>query len=172
MILTSDINLYNSIWESAERKLKDEMGLFDRLIDIFVVACSIGIKEDKFIDDTDTGGIVVKSIGRNTYQSLNNTDLKDILDYMLQIAIINSKYLSFDKDERLKLAFDPDYKIEKFSPASFLVGFANYGIGKIMKTVKSDSTIVAIGELFSFFTELTESKYDDILNTITIDSLK
>jgi len=170
MILTSDINLHNPLWDEAERKLKDDMKLFSRLVDIFLIACSIGIKDDEIIADEE-GLSIVRTIGRNTYQSMINTDLKEQLDYMLQNAIINSKHLSFDMDERLKLAFDPDYKNDKLKPASFLAGFANYGISQILNTVKSDSPIVAIGELFAYLTTLSDSVYDELLQNITLDKI-
>ena len=146
------------------------MGLFSRLVDIFLIACSIGIKDDEIIVDEESSSIV-RTIGRNTYQSMINTDLKEQLDYMLQNSIINSKHLPFDIDERLKLAFDPDYKNEKLKPSSFLANFATYGIKKMLDAVKSDSPIVAINELFAYLTTLSESRYEELLKNITLDNI-
>ena len=104
--------------------------------------------------------------------SLTNTDLRELLDFMLQNAIINSKTLAFSEDDRLKLAFDPDFVIQKFSPASFLTGFANYGINEIFKHIDSQSSLVAIDELYKYFSELEDSQYEEILKNITLDVLK
>lgn len=171
MILTSDLRMFNSIWDEAERKLKDEMKLFSRLIDIYVLACAIGIKEDEIIKNDESIVNPVREINRNTYSSMINTNLREMLEFMLQNALINSKHISFDMDERLKLAFDPDYKNDKISAATFLTNFANYGIVKIMECIKSDSPLVAISELFSYFTILSESRYDEILQSITLDKI-
>ena len=179
MILNSDLILYHPLWERADAELcsKDGISLFNRLIDVYIIACSIGIKEDKSITDLedkkDEDNITPKkSIGRNTYMSPTNTDLRELLDFMLQNAIINSKTISFDNDERLKLAFDPDYTIPKFSATTFLTGFANYGIEQIFNHIDSQSPIVAVDELFKYFNSLSESKYDEILKNITLDELK
>ena len=102
-------------------------------------SCNIEIIED------EEGLSIVRTIGRNTYQSMINTDLKEQLDYMLQNSIINSKHLNFDMDERLKLAFDPDYKNEKLKPSSFLAGFANYGIKKMLENGTLE--IIPLGHL-------------------------
>ena len=169
MILSSDIILYHSLWERADKELVDDFGVFSRLIDIYILACSIGIKEDKIVVAVKDPAIEEKNIGRNTYMSLQNTDLHDALDFMLQNALINSKTLELDSDERLKLAFDPDYTVNKLSAASILTGFANYGIEQIYKKIDSSSPLVVIDELYKYFNELVESRYDDIMKAITLE---
>ena len=49
MILNSDLNLSHPLWEQADNELCNnrELGIFNRLVDIYVLACAIGIKEDK-----------------------------------------------------------------------------------------------------------------------------
>lgn len=174
MLLNTDIMLYHPIWERADTELcsKEGISLFNRLVDVYILACAIGIKEDKTLAAPEDVNSVVKTIGRNTYMSLTNTNLRELLDFMLQNAIINSKTLSFDVDERLKLAFDPDYTFSKFSPASFLTGFANYGIDQIFKHIDSQSSLLAVDEIYKYFTSLEESKYEDILKNITLDISK
>ena len=177
MQLNSDIELKHPLWEKAEVVLlnktnnKDDIGFFKRLIDIFIVACAIGIREDKTITKIDDPLENHKTIGRNTYSSLINTDLKNLLDHMLQNALICSDTIDFDLDERLRLAFDPDYTNGKISAASFLVGFANYGIVQIFEHVKSTSSLLVIDELHEYFNSLTESSYDEILNNLTLEDL-
>ena len=175
MRLTSDIILYHKNWERADDELCNSasIGLFSRLVDLFLVACAIGIREDKTSDVPDELSLDnPKNIGRNTYQSLANTDLYDLLDFMLQNAILNSKTINLDEDERLKLAFDPDYNNKKISPMNFLVGFANYGLEQIYKKIDSKASIIAIDELYKYFNSLTLTKYDDLLLNFTIEDLK
>ena len=174
MILNSDIILSHPLWEKADAELcsKDRIGLFGRLIDIYILACSIGIKEDKISSATDNPLNPPKSIGRNTYQSIINDNLKKLLDFMLQNALINSQTIDLDLDERLKLAFDPDYNNNKISAANFLTGFANYGIERIFERTSSTASIVGIEELYQYFSSLEESRYDDILANITLEDIK
>ena len=174
MILNSDIILAHPLWERADNELcsKDRIGLFGRLVDVYVLACSIGIKEDKVVTSLENPLNPPKSIGRNTYQSIINENLKKLLDFMLQNALINSKTIDFDMDERLKLAFDPDYVNNKLSAANFLTGFANYGIERIFEKLTSAASIVGIDELYIYLSSLEESKYDDILANITLEDIK
>ena len=172
MILNSDINLIHPLWERADNELCDnsELGIFNRLVDVYVLACDIGIKEDKTLTEIENPLENTKSIGRNTHRE--NLDLRDMLDFMLQNALINTSTLKFDLDERLKLAFDPDYNVSKLSAANFLTGFANYGIEKIFECIGSKSSLVAVSELYSYFESLAESRYDEILKNITLEDLE
>lgn len=171
MILNSDINLFHPLWERADNELCDntQLGIFNRLVDVYVLACAIGIKEDKVITEIEDPLEKEKSIGRNTHRE--NLDLRDMLDFMLQNALINSQTLKFDMDERLKLAFNPDYNVNKLSAANFLTGFANYGIVKIFENIDSRSPLVAVSELYAFFESLAQSRYEEILKTITLEEL-
>jgi hypothetical protein len=174
MILNSDLILSYPLWERADDELcgKEGIALFNRLVDVYILACSIGIKDDKAIQNYDDQLISPKSIGRNTYMSPTNTNLRDLLDFMLQNALLNSSLINFDIDERLKLAFDPDYNVSKLSAAQFLTGFANYGIKEIFDHIDSKSSIVAVDELYKYLNSIAESKYDDILKNITLEQLK
>lgn len=173
MILNSDLILYHPLWEKADEFLcnKDAIGLFRRLVDVYIIACAIGIKEDKTITKIENPMDNPKTIGRNTYMSMTNIDLKDLLDHMLQNALICSQTIDLDIDERLKLAFDPDYTNSKISAAGLLNGFANYGIEQIFSQIDSSSPLVVIDQLYKYFESLTESNYDDILQSITLEEL-
>ena len=172
MDLNSDLVLYHPLWEQADNELcnNNELGIFNRLIDIYVLACAIGIKEDKTINDIENPLPTPKTIGRNTHRE--NEDIRNILDFMLQNAIINSTMIDYDIDERLKLAFNPDHTIKKFHPANFLNGFANYGLTKIYEHIETKSSLVALDELYKYFDSLTESKYEEILKNITLDDIE
>ena len=174
MILNSDIMLHHPLWERADAELVkkgDNIGLFNRLIDIYIIACSIGIKDDEVVADIELPLESPKAISRNTYTSITNSDLKELLEFMLQNAIINSKTIDFDEDERIKLAFDPDYSIKNFSPTGFLTGFANYGIEKIFEEIKTDAPFIAIENVNTYLNSLVEEKYDEILKSITLEEL-
>ncbi len=161
------------LWERADNELcsNNELGIFNRLVDVYVLACAIGIKEDKVINEVDIDNPLTapKTIGRNTHRE--NTDIRDLLDFMLQNALIHSKTINLDEDERLKLAFNPDYVNKKIKAAEFLTGFANYGIMQIFENLKSHSSLVAEVELYQYFESLANEKYDDILKTITLEDL-
>ena len=83
---------------------------FTSLVDVYILACSIGIKDDRTLSISDEQSQGQKTIRGNTYMSLTNTGSRGLLDFMLQNAIINSKTLNLSVDDRLKLAFDPDFR--------------------------------------------------------------
>lgn len=171
MQLSSDITMYHPLWERADNELcsTNELGIFNRLVDVYVLACAIGIKEDKVIidDDIDDPLSSPKTIGRNTHRE--NLDIRDLLDFMLQNALINSATISLDEDERLKLAFDPDYANKKINASNFLTGFANYGITKIYENITSNSTLVVESDLYKYFESLADAQYDKIIESITLE---
>lgn len=125
MILNSDLILFHPLWEKADNELcgKDGIGLFNRLIDVYVLACAIGVKEDKAITEYELPLSNPKSIGRNTYMSPTNVDLSNLLSFMLQNILLNSKTISLEMDERLKLAFDPDYNSNKLRASETIKWF-------------------------------------------------
>lgn len=174
MILSSDLELRHPLWERADNELcsSNELGIFNRLVDVYVLACAIGINEDKVINDSDIDNPLtsIKTIGRNTHRE--NTDVRDLLDFMLQNALIHSKTLNLDEDERLKLAFNPDHVNKKIKAAEFLTGFANYGITQIFDNLTSQSSLVAEAELYKYFESLSNAPYEKILENITLDDLK
>ena len=174
MNLSSDLILTHPLWEKAQDDLINRLGIFNRLIDLFLIACSIGIRDDKQInsDDIDTPLSQPRSIGRNTYLSAINTDLSDLLNLMLQNSILTSKCLNMDLDERLKLSFNPDYENKKFSPANFLIGFANYGIVEIFDHINCDLPATTVSDdLYAYLNTLRDNDYEDLINTITLDDL-
>ena len=173
MQLSSDIEMRHPLWERADNELcsSNELGIFNRLVDVYVLACAIGIKEDKVINDDDLDNPLSspKTIGRNTHRE--NLDVRDLLDFMLQNALLHSKTINIDDDERLKLAFNPDYNNKKIRAADFLTGFANYGVTKIFEKISSHSSLIVETELYNYFESLSNEKYEDILKNITLDEI-
>lgn len=174
MQLSSDLEMRNPLWERADNELcsNNELGIFNRLVDVYVLACAIGIKEDKVIYDADIDNPLStsKTIGRNTHRE--NLDIRDLLDFMLQNALIHSQTINLDMDERLKLAFNPDYNNKKLRAADFLTGFANYGITKIFENLASRSSLVAVSELYTYFENVSDSQYDELLKNITLEDIE
>ena len=168
MVLSGDIILKHSLWNNVD---EDFGNIFKRNVDLFIVACAIGIKEDKIIDnETGMEDDKVKSIGRSTYL-MKNEDLANIITFMFQNAVLNSKQIDFDNETRMRLAFDPDFPDAKskisFSPTNFLVKFATYGLQKIYDLKEENKVdtyfIVALTELLE---SIGENDYSDVLSEI------
>lgn len=163
MQLNSNFLLYHPLWEKADTDLVHSLGLYRRLIDVFVIACAIGIQEDKIIPAKDITEPLenAKEINKSTYQSASNADLDDVLNFMFQNAIINTSHLDWDSDKRLKVALDPDCVIEKFRPTEFLISFANYGIVQIFQHVNQSTHSAAIiqKELNDYYQEIVDKNY-------------
>lgn len=169
MELSSDINLTHPLWSRADNELcnNNEIGIFNRLVDVYVIACAIGIHDDKTISYVEEQDAVSKSIGRSTHRE--NDDLRTMLEFMLQNALLHSKTIKYDMDERLKLAFDPTYNVKNFSAASFLTGFANYGLEQIFNKIDSKSSLVVVSEIYDLLEGMTAARYDEILKQIALD---
>ena len=133
MLISGDISLRHTLWNEAEDKLCNGF-IFERLVDLFIVACSIGIKDDEIIENNMTNDDNPRSIGRNTYL-VKNEDLTKIITFLFQNAILNSKHINFDNKTRLRIAFDPDFPDGKekinLVPTAFLVKFATYGLKRL-----------------------------------------
>lgn len=143
MLISGDILLRHSLWNEAEEKLCDGF-IFSRLVDLFIVACCIGIKDDEIIENDLTDDDRIKSIGRTTYL-VKNEDVNAIFYFMFQNAILNTKHVNFDNDTRMRIAFDPDFPDEKtkinLSPTGLLVKFANYGLKQLFDLFNQNEQI-------------------------------
>ena len=167
MIISGDILLRHSLWNEAEEKLCNGF-IFARLVDLFIVACSIGIKEDKIIENDLSDDDRIKSIGRNTYL-VKNEDLTAIINFMFQNAVLNSKHINFDDKTRLRIAFDPDFPEEKtkinLSPTGFLVKFATYGLKQLLD-LYNQNDLTYISNLKDFLDSKTIPDYSSIIEEI------
>lgn len=167
MNLSGDIILKNSLWNDAEDKLCHNF-IFERTVDLFIVACTIGIKEDKILENDLTDDDKPKSIGRSTYL-MKNEDLTTIINFLYQNAILNSSNVSFDNETRMRLAFDPDFPDDKvkinFSPTNFLVKFANYGLSKIYENYNVND-LSFISSIKNRIDEMMMKDYSDVIAEI------
>jgi hypothetical protein len=126
MDFKADIFLRHNIWLKAF-DLKDELKIFSRVVDVFIVAASIGIADDEIVENEDIEN--PKSIGRNTLNT--NDGVNHLLTFLFQNVILSTKHLSLSSDERKKIAFNHDDVDSKYSPSNFLVKYATYGMIKI-----------------------------------------
>ena len=167
MVLSGDIILRHSLWNDAEEKLCSNL-IFERMVDLFIVACTIGIKEDKVLENDINDDEKVKSIGRSTYL-MKNEDLTTIITFLYQNAVLNSKLIDYDNETRLRLAFDPDFPDSKskiqFSPTNFLVKFANYGLSKLLET-QNTSDLSFISGIKELLDDMEFKDYSDIIEEI------
>lgn len=170
MIMNSNLIFKHTVWEKmkdlypAQGSSKPKIALFPRLIDVFIVACTIGLQKNQRIEN-DTNE-EISSVNSKTYNDPINDDLKKTLDFLLKILILtmNAPELAFcDTNEKEKLAFSSDYSIEKFNPASILVEYANYGAIELSKLITLQDT-ETIDNILSYITELknTETILPDI----------
>lgn len=152
MKFSTDIILKRKCWSKMETLL--EQKIFSRQVDIFILACSIGICEDKFLsDDPEDNMFEEKSIGRNTLN--NNDDLNELLVYLYQNAVLNTKNIDLSVDERKQAAFDLDseIKVADMSCQVLLTRFADYGMSILAEKVTDHpiETLDAIIELMDYY---------------------
>ena len=170
MNISGDIFLRHTLWKEAQDKYcKDS--IFERLVDLFIVACAIGIKEDNIIENDLSSDDDCPSIGRSTYL-VKNEDLTTIITFLFQNAVLNSKHINYDANTRLRIAFDPDFpdantKIN-LSPTSFLVKFATYGLTKLEEKYISND-LALIMNLKELLDEHIQEDYSDLLAEIKKD---
>ena len=160
MQLQSEISLYFPLWKKVDEELVNGKKVFNRLVDVYVLACAIGVHEDKWIDKLPEKLETPKYIARNTIFSPMNTDLLDILNFLLLNAIINTQKYDWSSELRLEYAFS-DKNPEKFSVTDFLNGFANYGIEQLCQNIDSDSSLIITHEILDYFDELVNGTYID-----------
>lgn len=145
MELTSDIYIKYSGWEKvmdlfpSEQNRNPKINAFRRLIDLFIVACTIGISSDEYIEnDLDD---TILTIGRNTMGDVANEDINNIMSFLLKMALLTtSRFNNESMDTREKLAFDEKYNINNYSAANILLSYANYGVDEISKVITSHDT--------------------------------
>jgi hypothetical protein len=109
-------------------------GLFQRFVDIFILALAIGVNEDKIVEESE--GIILenpKNIPRNTI--ITNSEVSERIEFLYQNAVLNSKHLSFNDEIRMKLAFDDEFSIDGFRQWDFITKFANYGMKLISEKI-------------------------------------
>ncbi len=132
MDLKSNILCKHSSWKVGLEKLKSELEIFERNVDLYVVACAIGIYEDKTLE-SDLEGDPIFEIHRSTI--MNDIELDRIFDFLFQNAILNTKTFNYDSETRKKIAFDYANTKVDLNQTIFLTKFANYGMSILAEKV-------------------------------------
>jgi hypothetical protein len=161
MIISGDFYLNGPVWEKLRENLINKHKFFDRIVDIFIIACSIGIAGDN--QKSFEGEII--TIARDTYQT--NNDISDAFDFMMKNAILTSNHINFDIETRMKMAFDSEFKISNFSPVSFLIKFANHGAEKIEEII-SEHDIDTADHLIDLINNYVKDNFKDNIKEIEL----
>ena len=145
-----DFLLKHTSW-SNYLKITKELKIFDRTVDLFLVACTIGIYDDKRMEADLSDEIT--SIGRNTFTI--NEDVNRITEFLFQNAILHSKTIDMDLESRKKIAFDLLSNNSEITPQKLLIEFANYGMSIINDCITDNDleTIANIKELLDKYIE-------------------
>ena len=163
----NDIQLKHSDWEKAEKMLvesNNDVAFFKRMVDIFIVAASIGISEDKIIENENFDG---KSIGRNTLNQ--NQDVKHLITFLYQNAILSTSLINLSNDERKSIAFNPSDDIaQKYNPSSFLVPYANYGLKKLLECI-TNHDVESISNVINMINAYKDNPLDLELEETDLD---
>lgn len=147
MILNSNISLKHSIWYKMQELYpvqngpKPKIGVFPRLIDAFIVACSIGMHDNVRVENDEKEEVT--SVNSKTYNDPANDDIKRVMDYMLKILILTldvTELSGVKREDKEKLAFASDYTIDKFNPINIMCEYANYGAKKLAELVTEQDT--------------------------------
>lgn len=168
MEITTDIYLKGTSWIDAIEGYKT---IFKRTnYDLYILSMAIGIREDK----TEWFGKIDQdksypSVPRNVIQNNDNGKI----EIMFQAAILSSSTVEFDEDKRLLYAFGEAEPNDKFSKLDFLMGFANYGITQIEKTV-GQTPLETIENLKNYLDGLVNNKcpLEFEIGDLSIDDVK
>ncbi|MCL2598595.1 MAG: hypothetical protein FWD76_01615 [Firmicutes bacterium] len=160
MYISADILLRGDIWNETLKSLDP---LFSTHFEMFCLAASIGIHCDKQIQSLDTKqyGDDHKSIPRSI---LHNN--KSFLDKMFQAAVLTSSCIDLDEDTRIQWAFDSQNqhnatksdKSKSFNPLTFLLHFANYGIGELSNAITKDDLLDTMDNLATLVKKYAKSE--------------
>lgn len=131
MVVTSDVHLIGSDWAIV---LKEYAQFFNkqRNYELFVLAAAIGIMYDKRIEEPDKDNDEeLKYVARNVIQN-RNREPGCMLDLLFQTAILSSRTVSFNQEERMDLAFGEN---QSFNRIGFLTEFSNFGATKLVELI-------------------------------------
>lgn len=153
--ITSEIMLKGDYWTTAINSLSN---IFKTRTNysIYLLSTVIGILYDRQIEEltySDELGSI-PSVPRNVF----NTN-SEIFDYLFQAAILTTKNVLLDENERLDLAFNE--KRTDFNRVQLLTKFANYGVTKLIELIGSDN-LETMENIKNFLTGTMEGTNWDI----------
>lgn len=160
MELTSDVILKGPLWADTIDQLRGK--IFETTWDIYALSISIGMMYDCQIDSDDMMpddyDQEPRYIPRNM---LGHAQNEALLEFMFQTALVTTKHLDLDEDQRLELAFGDDAK-PNFNPVAFLTKYANYGVKKLHSLISDTDDIETMEALMSFLNSAYEAGVDNI----------
>jgi hypothetical protein len=126
--------LSNIIFKTSKKYLFEELkniNVFDRNIDLMIYAVSIGINGNTW---REPKGDEIVEVTRST---LTNYEISESLDFLFKTAILTCDipFIKLSDDDRLRLAFDLEYKIDGFEPMKLLLGFLSTGLDVIEEEI-------------------------------------
>lgn len=163
MILNSNLSFKHSAWLKMQElypvqgRPKPKIALFPRLIDLFIVACTIGMKLGERVANDSSDEIA--SVNSKTYNDPVNDDIKRTLDYLLKVLILTMdipELSNCDRSTKEKLAFAADFNLDKFNAASVLCEYANAGVIKMADLITEQDT-ETINKIITYLDELKNS---------------
>lgn len=168
MELTTDAILRGPIWAAMLDKLKGP--IFETNWDVYALSISIGMMYDSQINSEDMVPASYEDDPRTVPRTvLGHSQNKSLIEFMFQSALVTTKHLNMDEDERLELAFDNNKKPD-FNPVAFLTKFANFGITKIREVISDTDDVETLEALMTFLNSTYESGIDVIEDIEEIES--
>lgn len=167
MEATSDAILKGQIWAETIDRLVGH--IFKTNWDIYALCISIGIMHDQQIESDDMlqDGYIAEPryVPHGVMGQPKNISL---LGFMMQTALITTKHVNYDEDERLELAFNENKKLP-FNPIYFFTKFANYGVKKISEVINGKDGVEMLEALMFFLNSTYEAGVDGIEDELFID---
>lgn len=182
MKISSALSLKHSNWSRAKEicniqgEPTSKTEIFHRLVDLFIVSCTLGIQDGIRIDNDNQEEL--HSVSHKVINDPNNSNLVEVFDYLTKIIILTTdepELKELTNKEKEKLAFD-DIKLEddrkkvldgkidfqkfKLKICNILCSYANYGLGKILELYSSHNLEL----LLNIYEEVgnREKKLDEI----------
>lgn len=161
----SDVALKGQLWIDYIEKLRGK--IFENQWQLYALCISIGIMYDEQVEfeQLENQNTSVPRL------MLNRMENRNLLDYMLQTAVLTTKNLELDEKTRLVLAFgDEKDKDPNFNEYSFLTKFANYGLKVIDDEIGGYTNDIEMMEaLMTFLNDKFENGVQPGLDLNSID---
>lgn len=163
MELKTDAILKGPVWAETLERLVGKV--FKTYWDVYALSISIGMMYDKQIESDDMVPDGYDAEPRSVPRTvLGHSQNKALLEFMLQTAMVTTKHLDLEENERLEIAFNEDKKLD-FNPIIFLTKYANYGITLIKDIIEDTDDIEMLEALMTFL----NSTYENGVTGIDID---
>ncbi len=167
MELKSDAILKGPIWHDTLERLVGTV--FETQWDVYALCISIGMMYDCQVEADSmvpaNYELDPHTVGRNVLGKAQN---KSLLEFMLQSALITTKHLQLDENERLELAFNENAKLE-FNPVPFLTKYANYGVTRLAEVISDTSDVEMLEAIMTFLNTAYEAGADNVNEDLTVE---